>query len=110
MSNGGDDKRIASGPPRYLDRDLGHGDYTHNRARAAPSEGECLTPAEQEAMSLRARRAWVERRRLAWREARATIDDVLAKFSDGVASDRAVLREVRQVKRGLDRVSRCVAH
>jgi hypothetical protein len=100
---------VSDQPPRFLDHDLGRGDYTHNRARAAPGEGECLTRAEQEALSARARRDWIARRRQAWVECVETIDVALTSFAAVVAHDRAVLREVRLLRRGVERVSQRVA-
>jgi hypothetical protein len=100
----------VSDQPRFLDHDLGRGDYTHNPTRAARGEGECLTPAEQQAMSLRARRAWVERRRRAWTDdALPAIDAALTSFAAVVAHDPPVMREVRLLRRDCERVSRRLA-
>jgi hypothetical protein len=104
----GDGKANVHDSPRLLAQrsELG---YVDRVDKALPDEPEAISRHEQEALSLRARRDWVERRRRAWAETQAVVAPALDAFAAVVANDRALVREVRVLRRGLDRVGQRVA-
>jgi hypothetical protein len=109
VSDGGGDGQqvVRSDPPRLLPlrSELG---YTDRLDRAMRDEPEAVPADVQEQQSTKARRDWIERRRQAWIETRAVVVPALDAFADVVANDRGMLREVRALRRGLDRVGQRV--
>jgi len=99
-------KLAAVDPPRLLHRRLEAG-YTDSLVLAAAGEPEAVDADTQERITHRAQRAEETRRRDAWHGIRGDLQHIVDEL--GRAFGPAVADELRDLRRGIDRLNRKLA-
>jgi hypothetical protein len=98
---------VPADPPRLLHRRSHHG-YTSDPATAMFDEPEAVSEEDQEWITSRVRRVARETQLARWRTAREQIDESIAMLY-AQRLERPVEREVRSLRRQLERLDRLLA-
>jgi hypothetical protein len=105
VSDGGDEARIESDPPRLLARHSELG-YVEDLHRALHDEPEAVPASYQARLSADAERRDREQRLRAWRTARGTIAGALVDFRSSCRVPRSLESSIRVIERQIVQLDR----